>query len=134
MKVKEFMTARIEYLDGNQSVYDAIETMVDRRIRSLVVRFPGLERDFGVVTARDVVFKVIAKGIDPKEIRVSEIASRPLVCLDSDKELEDAAILMEQNKITRMYVCDGERLIGVVAILDALAASLISRARGEHVP
>jgi hypothetical protein len=59
MKLLEFMTTRIESIDCDSSAYDAIERMVDRRIRSLVVAFPGEETDYGVITARDVVFKVL---------------------------------------------------------------------------
>jgi len=39
MKVQEFMTTNIKFVDAEESAYDAIEKMVDRRIRSLVVRF-----------------------------------------------------------------------------------------------
>ena len=61
MKVHEFMTKKIEFIDSSKSVYDAVEQMVDRRIRSVVVRFPGKETDYGVLTSRDIVFKVLAK-------------------------------------------------------------------------
>jgi CBS domain-containing protein len=132
MKIYEFMTTRIEYIDAEQSVYDAIERMVDRRIRSLVVKFEGVDKSPGVITARDVVFKVIAKGLNPREIKLWKIASRPLLCLDKNEELENAAALMEQSNITRVYVCDGPKIIGVVSLLDTLAASLIARARGDH--
>ena len=47
MKVHEFMVKKIEFIDANKSVYDAVEQMVDRRIRSVVVRFPGKETDYG---------------------------------------------------------------------------------------
>ena len=33
MKVYEFMTTRLESVDSGKSVYDAVEKMVDRRIR-----------------------------------------------------------------------------------------------------
>jgi len=41
MKIDEFMTTRIATIDADRSVYDAIEKMVDRRIRSLLVKFTG---------------------------------------------------------------------------------------------
>jgi CBS domain-containing protein len=130
MKVKEFMTTRIEIIDLDKSVYDAVERMVDRRIRSLLVRFPGKDKENGVITARDVVFKVLAKGFDPKKIKVSEIASKPIVCIEQDMDFSEAAKAMGESNIARAFVCDGDRIIGVVALMDVMAATLIERARG----
>ena len=133
MKVQEFMTTKIEYVDAEKTVYDAIEKMVDRRIRSLVVRFQGKDAEHGIITARDVVFKVLSRGVNPKDIKVSEIASKPIVCVDQDIDLVEVAELMEQSNIARIFVCEGEKIIGVVALLDVMAATLIMRARGEDV-
>jgi signal-transduction protein with cAMP-binding, CBS, and nucleotidyltransferase domain len=131
MKVHEFMTKKIEFIDANKSVYDAVEQMVDRRIRSVVVRFPGKETDYGVLTSRDIVFKVLAKGINPKKIRVSEIASRPIACIDKDLDFEDAATTMERANIARLFICDGGKVIGLISLLDVMAAELVMRARGD---
>ena len=133
MKLQEFMTTKIEFVDADGSVYDAIEKMVDRRIRSLLVRFPGKETEQGVITARDIVFGVLSKKIDPKNTKVSEIASRPLVCVDSNKTLEDITRIMEENNITRTFVCEQEKIIGVISLLDVMTAKLIMRARGDYV-
>lgn len=133
MKVKEFMTTRIESIDFERSVYDAVETMVDRRIRSLLVRFPGKDQENGVITARDVVFKILAKGLDPKKIKVSEIASKPIKSVDQNMDFDEAAKVIGESNIARVFVCDSDRIIGVVALMDVMAATLIERARGEHV-
>jgi len=133
MKVREFMTTKIESMEADQSVYDAIEKMVDRRIRSLLVKLSGQDRDHGVITARDIVFKVLAKGMDPKKTKVSEIASRPIVCIDVNTDFREAAKIMEDSKIARVFVCEKDKIMGVVALMDVMSATLIMRARGEHV-
>jgi len=131
MKVHEFMVKKIEFIDANKSVYDAVEQMVDRRIRSVVVRFPGKETDYGVLTSRDIVFKVLAKGINPKKIRVSEIASKPIACIDKEMDFEDAATTMERANIARLFVSDEGKVIGLISLLDVMAAELVMRARGD---
>ena len=133
MKIDEFMTTRIASIDADLSAYDAIEKMVDRRIRSLLVKFTGKNSDHGVITARDIIFKVLAKGINPTDIKVSAIASRPLVCVNRDVTLAEVSAIMEKSHIARVFVCEGEEIIGVISLLDVMAASLIMRARGEHV-
>jgi signal-transduction protein with cAMP-binding, CBS, and nucleotidyltransferase domain len=133
MKVQEFMTSKIEIVDSNSSVYEAAEKMVDRRIRSVAVRFSSSEGDFGVLTTRDIVFKVLAKGINPKKVKVSEIASKPVVCIDRESDMDDAATQMLKSNIARLFVCDQGKIVGLVSLLDVMAAELISHARGDHV-
>ena len=134
MRIDEFMTTRIASIDADLSVYDAIEKMVDRRIRSLLVKFTGKDSDHGVITARDVVFKVLAKGLNPTDIKVASIAARPIVCVDREVTLAEAAALMEKSHIARLFVCEDGKIIGVASLLDVMSASLIMRARGENVP
>ncbi|MFZ2448767.1 MAG: CBS domain-containing protein [Syntrophobacteraceae bacterium] len=135
MKVYEFMTRKFDSIDAGKTVYDAVETMVNKRIRALVVRNPGKDgRDsiFGVLTARDIVFRVLAREINPKTVRVSEIASRPIVCVEKEMEFDMAATLMEKSNIARLFVCEGDNILGVVSLLDVMAAELIMIARGNH--
>ncbi|MCK4620409.1 MAG: CBS domain-containing protein [Deltaproteobacteria bacterium] len=132
MKAQEFMTTKIEFVDADRSVYDAVEKMVDRRIRSLLVRFSGKDLNHGIITARDIVFKVLAKGLNPKDIKVSEIASKPAVCIDKNANINEVASLMEKKKIARILVCEDEEIIGLIALLDLMEGALIMRARGEH--
>ena len=133
MKLSEFMTTKIEYILPNATVYDVVEKMVDRRIRSLVVRSPDEKAGHGVITARDVVFKVLAKGIDPSTVKAEELASKPLICIDEEARLTDAIDMMEEQNIARLFVCRNGEIVGVVAMLDIMWAVLIKRARGEHV-
>jgi len=133
MKLREFVTTRIESIDGDKSVYEAIEKMVDRRIRSLVVVFPGNETDNGVITARDIVFKALAKGVDLKKTKASDIASRPLFCVDKNTELDGMARSMQEADVARIFVCDGKKIIGVVSLMDLMTATLVRRARGNDL-
>ncbi len=132
MKVHEFMGTKIEFVDHEDSVYEAVEKMVDRRIRWVVVKFPGEETNFGVITQRDIVFKVLAKNINPKKIKAFEIASRPVICIDKDMDFKDASKMMEKSNIARLIVCDKGRIAGVISMLDVMTAELIAIARGDY--
>ena len=133
MNVQEFMTTNIKFVDAEGSVYDAIEKMVDRRIRSLVVRFNKKNVEYGVITARDVVFKVLAKGLDPKKMQVSDITSKPLLLIEQSTSIKEAAVLMERSNVARIFIEKSKNIIGVVSMVDLMDASLVMRARGEHV-
>ncbi|MDI6891181.1 MAG: CBS domain-containing protein [Thermodesulfovibrionales bacterium] len=133
MKISEIMIKKLESIEADAYVYNAIEKMVDKRIRSLLVK-PRDEKDvYGVVTVRDIVFKVLGKNLDPNKIRVEEIASKPVVCIDKDMDIGHVVSLMRNFNIARVFVSEGKEIIGVVALLDVMAASLIERARGGRV-
>ncbi|WP_353684205.1 CBS domain-containing protein [Thermodesulfovibrio sp. 3907-1M] len=128
-KVKEVMNTKLETIKAEASVYDAIEKLVDKRMRSLIV-LPRDEKDvYGVITVRDIVFKVIAKNLDPHKIRVEEIASKPVISIDKETDLEHLIKLMEKFNIARVFVHEGKEIVGVVSLLDVMGASLIERAR-----
>lgn len=127
------MTRKIEYVKGDATVYDAIERMVDKRIRSLVVLLPDQENDYGVITARDIVFKVLAKNINPNDIQVAQIASKPLICIDKKSSVAEAAEIMERRRVARVFVCEEKKILGVLSLLDTMQGTLIMRARNRHV-
>jgi CBS domain-containing protein len=133
MNVQEFMTTKLEYIGPDRSVYGAIEKMVDKRIRSLIVTPGEREEDCGVITARDVVLKVIGKGKNPREVKVSQIASKPLICVDKETLLAESAVIMERYNIARVFVCDGKNILGIVSLMDVMSGALILRARKNNV-
>jgi signal-transduction protein with cAMP-binding, CBS, and nucleotidyltransferase domain len=133
VKVTEFMNSNIRFIDAEQTVYDAIEEMVDRRVRSLAVKFSEDLPGYGVITARDIVLKVLSQGKDPEKIKASAIASRPLFCLDSEASMFEAAQMMSENGVARVFICENGKLLGVVSMIDLMSAVLVMRARGERL-
>ena len=127
MEVAEVMNRRVEYIDPEASVLEAIEKIVNRRIRSVVVK-PRDERDtYGVITVRDIVYKCLSKNLDPRKIKVEEICSKPLVTIDKNVSVEHVLSLMEKFNIARVFVKEGEKIVGVVSLMDIMAAYLTRR-------
>jgi CBS domain-containing protein len=132
MNVVEIMTKKLETIEADAPVYEAIEKMIDRRIRSLLVK-PKDDKDVhGVITVRDVVTKALAKNLDLNKTKVSEITSKPLVCVDKSMDIEYTINLMSKFNITRVFVNDGKEIIGIISLLDVMSAELIKRAREGH--
>lgn len=129
MKVKDIMNKKVEFIESDASVLDVIERLVDKRIRSLVVK-PEKEGDVhGVVTIRDIVFKCLSKGLEPKHVKVKEIATKPLIYVEKDMPVEHAIKLMEKFNIARVFVKEEGRVIGIVALMDVVAMFLINKVR-----
>src|SRR5512139_3553963 len=130
MKVEDIMVRKLESVDADALAYEAIEKMVDKRLRSLLVK-PRDDKDvYGIVTVRDIVLKVIGKRLDPKKIKVTDIAAKPVVCVNINMDAEHAINLMQNFNIARVFVCEGMDIVGVVSLMDVMGAALIERARG----
>ena len=81
MKVYEAMTKKPVTVQPNSSVQDAAKIMSEKKIGSIIISGNG---EFsGILTERDLVRKVLARGKDPKSVKVNEIMSKPVVCCGS---------------------------------------------------
>lgn len=127
MNVEEVMNKRVEFVEPNATVLEVIERIVNRRIRSVVVK-PKDENDtYGVVTVRDVVFKCLARNLDPQKLKAHEIASKPLITVEKSLSIEHVLRLMDRFNIARVFVKEGEKIVGVVAMMDIMSAYLVRR-------
>jgi len=68
-----------------------------------------------------------------QKIEVSKIASKPIVAIDQNMDFKEVAKIMKETNIARAFVYDQDRIIGLVALMDVMSASIIARARGEYV-
>jgi CBS domain-containing protein len=132
MKVEDIMTKKLEIVGADASIYDAIEKMIDKRIRSLLVK-PRDEKDtYGVITVRDIVYKALGRNLDLNKIKVGEITSKPLVSIDKSMDVEYAVNLMTKFNITRVFISEGKEIVGIISLLDVMSAELIKKAREGH--
>ena len=117
MNVGEIMTRYVEFIDGDASAKEAAEMMGELDVGALPVGTP--ERIEGVVTDRDVLYRVVARGLDPLTTRVRDIASRPVVaCLEEDTP-QGAMDLMASHHVRRLAVRGaGGMVVGWLTLSD----------------
>ena len=76
----------------------------------------------GTVTDRDIALRVVAEGKNPETTTVGEIASRDLVTIDPEQDLDEALRLMARHQVRRLPVVEEDgRLVGIVAQKDVAA-------------
>ncbi|MEM4312323.1 MAG: CBS domain-containing protein [Nitrososphaerales archaeon] len=123
MKVKDWMSRSVVSLDLSSSLEDIARVMREGKISSVVITDGG--KPVGMITERDLVIKVIAKGLDYKSLRAKDIMSFPLITINKDKELEEAANLMIMKGIRRLVVIEDEtkQMVGIITTSD-IARSL----------
>ncbi len=76
----------------------------------------------GVVTDRDIAVRAVAQGLGP-DTAVREVMTPDPVCVAPDSDVEDAAEIMQDEQLRRLFVTDDDdRLVGVVALADVALA------------
>jgi CBS domain-containing protein len=114
--VKDAMTSEVKTATPSQSLTDAAKLMKQEDVGSIPI-VDG-QRLVGVVTDRDIVIRGIADGSDPNAVKVGDIASRDVVTVRPDDDLDEALRLMAQHQVRRLPVVDDGQLVGVVATAD----------------
>jgi CBS domain-containing protein len=91
------------------------------------------DRPAGIITDRDIVRRVVAKGKNPLAYVAATCMSRPVVKVRGDVSLDQVLALMTRHQIGRIVVVDGAgSCAGMVSHADIAArASLLSPAEGE---
>jgi CBS domain-containing protein len=112
-RVAELMTKDVIHsVHPDSTVEGAAERMTEVHRGCLVVIDGG--KLVGIVTERDLVQRVMAKGYMPDRVRVSEIMSKPVITVGPEALLTDAARIMMENRIRRLPVIEGFDVVGDV--------------------
>jgi CBS domain-containing protein len=106
-------------VEASATVQDAAKLMDEKDIGNvLVVENNEVQ---GIVTDRDIVVRVIAKG-DGADASVREAATTDLETLAPDASIDDAIQKMEQGNIRRLPVVEDGKPVGVISLGDLAQA------------
>ncbi|MCK4491246.1 MAG: CBS domain-containing protein [Candidatus Altiarchaeales archaeon] len=126
MYIDEVMTRGIITICREESTAKAMKMMTDRRVTSLIVeKVEG--GDYGIITRKDLINKVIAVDKDPTKVMIGEVMSSPLLVISPKMTLENVARLMAKTDIRRFPVVEGDEIIGLLSNSDILRAVTLER-------
>ena len=114
--VRDVMTPGVRTVGPSQSLAEAAEVMKGEDVGSVPVVEEG--RLAGIVTDRDIVTRAVAERRDPQTTRVEEVASRDLVTVEPEQDLDEALALMAQHQVRRLPVVEQGQLVGMLAQAD----------------
>lgn len=119
LKVSEVMTREVVSIDESVGVIEAAKLMSIKNIGSVVVKKDN--KVVGILTERDFLDKIVAKGLDPSALRVIDIMSAPAIACTSDTPITAAVRVMRERKIRHLPIVDEGKLVGIVAGRDLTA-------------
>jgi CBS domain-containing protein len=120
-QIRDVMTSNPTTCPPTATVVDAAKVMA----REDVGPVPVVEGDrlVGLVTDRDIIIRAVAEGRDVQSTKVADIASKDLVTVGPDEDLDRALQLMAQHQVRRIPVVEGERVVGIVSQADVARAA-----------
>lgn len=100
------------------SVYRALEIMAEKNLGALVVVED--ERVVGLFSEREYARNVILKGKSSRDTSVSELMNNKVCYVRPEQTLDECMVLFTEKRTRHLPVLDGEKLIGIVSIGDAV--------------
>ena len=129
--VRNVMTEDVKTVNPEMDAYDAAGLMRSHDVGSApVVDAEG--HLVGIVTDRDLVIRVLGDRADPTKVRIGDVATRrSIFTISPDAQVSEARAMMATERVRRLPVVKGERLVGIVSLGDVAEADSSARAIGE---
>ena len=123
MSVSAICNHNVATIDASSDMIEAAKRMRDTHVGDLIVtdNREGRVVPIGILTDRDIVIEVVAKGVDPNQVTVGDAMSTELLSVREDNGIEYALREMQRMGVRRVPVVNGKgELSGVLAIDDVL--------------
>ncbi len=117
MHIGEIMSRDVEFIEPDATAQQAAELMGEIDVGALPVGSP--ERLLGIITDRDILYRIVAAGLNPATTILRNIVSHPVIMCHEDTTLRTAMDIMAANHLRRLPVQDAnDTVVGWVTIAD----------------
>lgn len=120
--VTKYMSKLVLYVPESTTVEDAARLMQKDGVAAAIVTKDG--QPVGIVTERDILYKVVAGGKDPTTTQVSKVMSSPVQTIPDTSKTGHALAMMSRLGIRRLAVVHDGKIIGMVVQKGILSGSL----------
>jgi CBS domain-containing protein len=111
-------------LGPQANVWEAACAMTRANCGSVLVMEPP-DRLLGIVTERDLMTRVLAKGLEPRQTTLSQIMTANPQCVPPETEVADAVVILLERGFRHLPIVGQDRkILGVFSIRDALPREL----------
>jgi CBS domain-containing protein len=119
--VRDIMARNVKTVRTDDSVIDAVVKMNKFRIGSVIVTNNG--RPVGIITERNILQRIVEPRLDPGSVRAKDVMSSPLITVDTNTAVEEAAQIMARKGIKKLPVVEGDKVVGIVSTSDIVRTS-----------
>jgi CBS domain-containing protein len=122
MLVKDVMTSPVITIGEEGIVHDAAKQM-DKHDVGCIVVIDKKNKPVGIITERDLITRVLAKNLLASKAKAKKVMTSPLLTIDPDEPLVEAARKMSRLNVRRLGVIYKGGLVGLVSSKDILAVT-----------
>ena len=119
--VRDVMAKNVKTVKTGDTVHAAVQKMNKFDIGSVIVTASG--RPVGIITETNIMRRIVGPRMDPATIWAKDIMTGPLITIDPNADLTEAAKLMADNNINRLPVMEGDKLVGLISSTDIVKAN-----------
>ncbi|MEM3550206.1 MAG: CBS domain-containing protein [Candidatus Bathyarchaeia archaeon] len=119
MLVRDVMSSPVVTVDENSKVNHVAELMDKHGLGCIIVTSKD-GKPIGIITERDLVSRVLAANIKPDSMKAKEVMTTPLITIEPDVTISEAARRMSRLNIRRLGVVYRGQLIGILSSKDIL--------------
>ena len=105
-------------------VKDAMNLMIEKHIHCLVVY--ENEKMCGIISDRDYAHKIVAKGLDPEQVKVGDIMTRNVITINRTASIADCMKIMSEHRFRHLPVAEGEDIVGMISMTDVMRVMIAS--------
>jgi CBS domain-containing protein len=122
MIVKDVMTSPVITIGENQTIFKAAQLMNRHEVGCVIVTSKE-GKPVGILTERDLIARVLAKNTLPSKVKAGNVMTSPLITIDSEETLQEAARKMSRLNVRRLGVVYRGDLVGIITGKDILAVT-----------
>lgn len=126
-EIGDYMVSPVLSVNLDATAQDAALLMESMHVGSLLVK--DGETFVGIITETDLTRKIVAKGLQDKNPKVSDIMTAPLQTIDCHEPIVDANQLMAKKRIRHIAVTKNDAVVGVLSVKDLIHYYANSRIR-----
>jgi CBS domain-containing protein len=119
MLVKDVMTSPVVTVDED-ATSNKIAKLMDENKLGCVIITNEAKKPVGIITERDLVKRVLSKNVVPDTVKAKEIMTSPLVTIEPEATISEAARRMSRLDIRRLGVVYKGNLVGLISSRDIL--------------
>ena len=117
--VRDVMTKEPRVVRRDTNVQEVVATMNKYDISSIIV--VEEKRPIGIVTHKDIISKLVQARIPPDAVTAREVMTSPIVTINEESSVEEAARLMSKKHIKKLVVTrNNNELVGIITSSDVV--------------
>jgi signal-transduction protein with cAMP-binding, CBS, and nucleotidyltransferase domain len=115
-EIGEYMSSPVLSVDTESSVQEAAQYMAANHVGSLLIKdYNGF---VGIVTDTDLTRRVVGRGLNPENTKVSEIMTYPVLSIDRFLPMDQASETMRAHRIRHLAVSENDKIVGILSVKD----------------